>query len=204
MPGVYPPVLIRERHYVDGALLKTLHASVALEAGVDLLLCVNPIVPVDTTDAIEAGVMKRGKLANRGLPTVMSQTFRTLVRSRLQAGFAAYAPLYPGKDVVLVEPRRDDYRMFFINVFSFSARKAVCEHAYDATRQYLREHREVLGPILERHGLHLDLQVLFDDARTVWDGLGRPSPSDRSEVTERLDRALSRLEATIRARGEAG
>jgi len=201
VPGVYPPVLIGSRHYVDGALLKTLHASVALDAGVKLLLCINPIVPVDTTDAIRAGVMKRGKLVNRGLPTVMSQTFRTLVRSRLQAGFAAYRPLYPDQDIVLVEPRRDDYRMFFTNVFSFSSRRDVCEHAYDGTRAYLRQHREVLGPVLARHGLRLDLATLFDERRTVWDTLGgRPEISRRSEVTDRLDRALSRLEGILEAR----
>ena len=34
-------------HYVDGALNKTLHASVALDEGVGLLLCVNPLVPFD-------------------------------------------------------------------------------------------------------------------------------------------------------------
>ncbi len=47
LPGLYPPVLIDGRHYVDGVLLKTMHASVALEKGADLVICVNPIVPVD-------------------------------------------------------------------------------------------------------------------------------------------------------------
>ena len=55
LPGLYSPVEIEGRHYVDGVLLKTLHASVALEAGAELLICVNPIVPVDTVRAVEAG-----------------------------------------------------------------------------------------------------------------------------------------------------
>ena len=36
LPGLYSPVEIDGRHYVDGVLLKTLHASVALEKGADL------------------------------------------------------------------------------------------------------------------------------------------------------------------------
>ena len=46
LPGLFPPVAIGGEHYVDGALNKTLHASVALDEGVRLLLCVNPLVPV--------------------------------------------------------------------------------------------------------------------------------------------------------------
>ena len=45
LPGLFPPVEIDRRHFVDGALKKTMHASVALEEGVDLMLCLNPLVP---------------------------------------------------------------------------------------------------------------------------------------------------------------
>ena len=51
LPGLFPPVEIDGEHYVDGALNKTLHASVALDEGVDLLLCVNPLVPFDANAA---------------------------------------------------------------------------------------------------------------------------------------------------------
>ena len=82
LPGLYPPVEIDGRHYVDGVLLKTVHASVALDAGADLVLCVNPIVPVDTVRSVDLGVMRRGRLTDRGLPTVLAQTFRTIIQSR--------------------------------------------------------------------------------------------------------------------------
>ena len=51
LPGLFPPVAIDGEHYVDGALNKTLHASVALDEGVELLLCVNPLVPFDASRA---------------------------------------------------------------------------------------------------------------------------------------------------------
>ena len=62
LPGLYPPVDIDGRHYVDGVLLKTLHGSVALDHGVGLLFAVNPIVPIDTAAAVEKGVLE-AKLA---------------------------------------------------------------------------------------------------------------------------------------------
>ena len=61
------------------------------------MICVNPIVPVDTVGTVEAGLMRRGKLLDRGLPSVLSQTFRTMIHSRLEIGMAAYETQVPGR-----------------------------------------------------------------------------------------------------------
>jgi len=172
LPIAYPPVVIDGREYVDGVLLKTVHASVALDLGADLVLCVNPIVPVNTARAVEEGYMRRGKLIDRGMPGVLAQAFRTLIHSRLVAGMAAYEGRYANADVILFEPRRDDYQMFFRNVFSFDSRKLVAEHAYHATLADLRKRREQIGPVLERHGLRLQDDVLDDPARRMWPQVG--------------------------------
>jgi predicted acylesterase/phospholipase RssA len=204
LPGLYPPVAVGDRYYVDGVLLKTLHGSVAIDAGAQLVLCVNPIVPVDTERAIGEGVMRRGKLVHRGLPTVLAQTFRTLVRSRLSAGMAAYIDRYPDTDVVLVEPRRDDYRMFFTNVFRFSSRRSVCEHAYRATLEDLSQRRDELEPVLARHGIRLRHEVLNDPGRDMWTSLDGGRPARRAPVAERLHRTLARLDAVLEERGSTG
>ena len=170
LPGLYPPVEIGGRHFVDGVLHKTVHASVALDRGAELVLCVNPIVPVNTANSVEKGVMRRGKLVDRGLPTVMSQTLRTLIHSRLGTGLAAYRERYDDADVVLFEPTRDDYTMFFVNVFSFAERKTVMEHAYRSTLGQLARRRDEVGPIFERHGITLREDVL-DAQPNLWDSV---------------------------------
>ena len=202
LPGLYPPVRIDNRFYVDGVLLKTLHASVALDEGAKLLFCLNPIVPVDTSDAVESGAMRRGRLIFRGLPTVLSQTFRTLVHSRLVVGMSRYDEKYPDADVVLIEPGRDDYRMFFTNIFSFSSRREVCEHAYLSVRRQLLARRDELQPLLERHGVRLDLDVLQDESRSVWTDVGFPEPPQPTErpktpISQELNEALNRLEKLV-------
>jgi predicted acylesterase/phospholipase RssA len=199
LPGLYPPVEIDGRHYVDGVLLKTLHASVGLDAGAKLMLCINPIVPVDLHNG--EGGMEVGMLVERGLPSVLSQTFRTLIHSRLQVGLAAYGSRYRDADVVLLEPRRDDYRMFFTNIFTFASRKAVCEHAYQCTRRDLRDRYDELAPIFARHGLRLRREVL-DQRRSLWHGVGvGDGPRGRSAASHTLDRLsanLDRLEGMLR------
>ena len=194
LPGIYAPVKIEGRHYVDGVLLKTMHGSVALEEGAELLLCLNPLVPVDTVEAVSEGVMRRGKLIDRGLPTVLSQSLRTMIRSRLSAGLSAYDDRFPGVEVVLFEPPADDYDMFFTNVFSFSSRRMVCEHAYDSTRRQLLERFDELAPIMTRHGLTLRRDILEDADRNLWDGVGLGRYEHRPGVLNDLDSLLDRLE----------
>jgi predicted acylesterase/phospholipase RssA len=196
LPGLYPPVEIDGHLYVDGVLLKTLHASVALDAGAKLVLCINPIVPVDVYGG---NGQRHADLVDHGFPTVMSQTFRTLIHSRLQVGLAAYGNRYKGADVVLLEPRRDDYRMFFTNIFTFSSRKAVCEHAYDTTRRDLLQRYDELAPIFARHGLRLRREVLVDDSRRLWPGVGvgEHGRLAASHTVDRLSSALDRLEQLL-------
>lgn len=74
--------------FVDGALTKTMHASLALAAGVDLMLCINPLVP-----------FTRPGMAEGGLPAVLSRTFRTLIHSRLQLAMRQYATTSPDTDL---------------------------------------------------------------------------------------------------------
>ena len=202
LPGLYPPVKIRDRYFVDGGLKRTLHASTALEDGVDLLFCVNPLVPYDASHAAPDGGKSRTSLAERGLPVVLSQTFRALIHSRMKVGMAKYDSSYVDRDVVLFEPDTGDSRMFFTNVFSYSNREMVCQHAYRTTRRDLWQRRSQLGPILARHGVTINAKSLQDPDRHFSSALSRrPDPKQlghyKNRATNRLDGVLARLEALV-------
>jgi hypothetical protein len=184
---------------VDGVLLRTLHASVALEQGVTLLLCVNPIVPVDLDRGIKRGIIKRGALVRRGLPAVIGQTFRTLIHSRLEVGMRRYDERYPDASVVLFEPDRDEYQMFFSSIFSLASRRQMAELAWIATRRDLRRRAKELEPVLRRHGMRLRTDVLQDVTSTIWEGVGLDEEGRRAPVTRGLSDALDRFEAAIGA-----
>ena len=166
-PGLYVPVEIDGRFYVDGTLRKGLHASVAFEDGADLVLAVNPQVPIDASAAVRAGTMKPGELTRSGMPNLLSQMFRTMVYSRMQSGIAQYARDYPDKDILLFEPTRDDAKLFFSNVFSFQSRRMVCEHAYQMTRRDLLSRADQLEPKLAKYGIKLRRDRLEDEQRTI-------------------------------------
>ncbi|KAA8982528.1 MULTISPECIES: patatin-like phospholipase family protein [Gammaproteobacteria] len=166
-PGIYMPVEIDGRFYVDGTLRKGLHASVALEDGADLVLAINPLVPIDASAAVRAGTMNAGALTDSGMPNILGQTFRTMVYSRMEAGIAQYADQYPDSDIVLFQPERDDAKLFFSNVFSFQSRRMVCEHAYQMTRRDLLRRADELESQLAPHGITLNRDILADEQRTI-------------------------------------
>ena len=167
LPGLYTPVEIDGRYYMDGTLRKGLHASVALEEGADLVLAVNPLVPINAKKAVENGTMKSGALTNNGMPNILSQTYRTMVYSRMKAGMAIYEKEYPGTDIITFEPTRDDAKVFFSNVFSFQARRMVCEHAYQMTRRDLLNRYDELQARLARFGIRIRRDILEDEQRTI-------------------------------------
>jgi NTE family protein len=193
LPGLFPPVKIDGRYYVDGALQKTLHASAALKEGVKLLFAINPIVPF-RADLPEPGAEGKS-LAEGGLVTVLSQTFRSLIYSRMKVGMERYRHQFPDADIVLFEPRRDDHELFFTNVFSYADRRRLCEHAYQQTREDLRRRATSLKPIFARHGVSLDEDVLRDRNRTL---MTQPSePRQLENVLDRLADTLGRLEPLL-------
>ena len=155
LPGLFLPTRIDGRDFVDGALRKTLHASVALREGANLVICVNPLVPFDAVRARAKRRPRHEKLVEGGLPTVLSQTFRALIHSRMQVGMAKYDVDYEDADVLLLEPDPDDAEMFFANVFSYANRRRVCDHAYRNTVRDLVRHARTLKPLLARHGVRL-------------------------------------------------
>ena len=196
LPGLYPPVEIDGKYYVDGALRRTLHASVALDEGADLVLGLNPLVPFDKSLADANGKRVPGSLIEGGLPTVLSQTFRTILKSRMQVGLDKYQQQYQGSDLALFEPNPDDAEMFFTNIFSYESRRRLTEHAYQSTRADLRERRKEIEPLLARHGIKLRNAVLDDPDRKLLTAIEDRAPRVTS-ATVRLRRALDDLDANL-------
>ena len=198
LPGLFPPVEIDNQYFVDGALKKTMHAGVALDEGLDLMFCLNPLVPFDATrpqplshklsqlPGNKTVVEKRvPRIIDGGLPAVMSQTFKAMIHSRLELGMKHYEHSYPATDIVLLEPDHRDTAMFLANTFSYGQRRQMAEHAYQSTRHMLRSRKTTLSAQLARHGITFNMALLDDPKRQ----LVAPLPA-----ATRLGRALASLE----------
>ena len=134
-----------------------------------------------------------------GLPLVLSQTFRTLIHSRLELGMKGYESSHPGTDILLFEPDHRDGALFLANTFGYGQRRRLAEHAYQRTRADLRSRRGTLGAALERHGLALDDAVLDDEHRHLL-RLSRQQAGTRAgQALRRLDEVLDDLQRSLAA-----
>ena len=194
---------IDDNYYVDGALKKTMHASVALEQGVDLMLCLNPLVPFDATAPQVAKVMRRGlssekhhipRIVDGGLPAVLSQTFRSIIHSRLVLGMRQYEHAYPKTDIILIEPDHRDPELYLANTFSYAQRRHLAEHAYQQTRQMLRSHKTGLSTKLWRHGITLHHEALDDPTRHL---------SAPAKATTQIGQGIAKLQEIMDDLGHA-
>lgn len=220
MPGLYPPVEIQGRHYVDGALKKTLHASVLLHEGLDLLFCLNPLVPFEAGEISPnpGGLQDPTRTAARraafipslvegGLPIVLAQTLRTLIHSRLEIGLKSYRHSHPRTSIVLFEPDHRDPALFLAGTFGYAQRRALATHAYRRTLLTLARRQAELAALLEPHGLRLDARKLAIadrlDPATGRDSGRSLSGEDASPLDrfEQLHAVLDTLEQSLARRG---
>jgi len=199
LPGLYPPVEIDGHFFVDGALRRTLNASAALDEGVDLLIGVNPLVPFDAGEKGLNAEASDQRLTRGGFPLILSQTFRAMIQSRMEAGFRKYYSSHPSADLLLLEPHRKDEKIFFTNIFSYSSRNALCEHSYQVTRQHLLARQEDLKPLLEKRGMSLNMELLSDPHRTLADSICE-GHSSHANVARNLTRVLDDLDELLAER----
>jgi hypothetical protein len=179
---------------------------VALDEGVKLLLCVNPLVPFDASSAAQRGRLTVGKLNKGGLPLVLAQAFRAIIHSRMHVGMEKYSRQYPDASILLFEPDRGDVDMFFANILSYWQRKRMCAIAFAKTRQNLVARAHAMAPVLQRHGIAIRHDRLSDPAREVRMALNdsrplRPDSSQQSvrEATRELRHTLDQLERAVAA-----
>lgn len=189
LPGLYRPVRIGRRDYVDGGVKKTAHINLAIAHGADLVVCINPIVPILNNP----GGPLHGRLSEKGVTYVLDQVFRIMLHGRMEYGLERYEREHPEVDILLIEPTRDDMRMFSYNIMRYGARRIVAEHGYRSALASLRAHRLPHTRMLRRHGIRMrDPQRLPE----------RPLPSPlRSQWARSLGGSLDYLEGRLKRGG---
>jgi len=192
LPGLYRPVRIGSRDYVDGGVKKTAHINLAIRHGADLVVCINPIVPIlnDTRHGPLGG-----HISNKGISYVLDQVLRIMLHGRMQYGMERYASEHPEVDILLIQPTRDDLSMFSYNIMRMSARKVVAEDGYRSTVTGLRADQARWARVLRSHGIGMQ-----SPARVP---LVPPAHPYRSALSRRLAGSLDVLESRLkqRARG---
>src|SRR6185436_1304919 len=97
IPGFFEPYAIDGRDYVDGGVGFTGHADLAAEAGADVVIIVNPLVP--TLPEPTALSMRK-----RGMYFIMEQANRIYSQNLLELNLARLSVRYPDTSFYLIQP----------------------------------------------------------------------------------------------------
>ncbi len=157
LPMVYAPVKIGERELIDGGIVSTTNLDIAVEAGADLVIVINPIVPFvnegDGDGSAPAAPARR--ISDMGFSKIGYQAFKLLGHRRLHELAGMWEERYPGVDIVLIEPEPRDALMFETSIMSFSSRIEIARHGFQSVTYHLLDEYERYAEIWARHGIEI-------------------------------------------------
>ncbi len=163
IPILYRPVQIFGKDYVDGGLHGTASLDLAIEAGAKLVICINPMVPLNAARAFP----KQHYMRDHGLQAIVNQTVRTLLHSSLRYHIKNLKVKYPDVDIILIQPEWNDERMFSNNPMYFSSRLQLAEHGFESVTTGLLDNIEFYEQTLRRHGIELQTDLIVRELNVI-------------------------------------
>jgi NTE family protein len=159
LPMVYKPVEIKGRHLVDGGIRSTTNVDVAVEAGAEFVIVVNPLVPYvnDFQKVIPTMLGSRvRRVRDMGFPHIGYQAFKLLAHQRLHEAVSHWKERYPGVDIILIEPDPNDELMFETNILNFTRRVEIARHGFESVTLKLASDYDEIKAIAAKHGIEIE------------------------------------------------
>jgi predicted acylesterase/phospholipase RssA len=155
LPILYAPVRHEDRDYIDGGIGEVAHADIAQEAGCELIVVVNPLVPVHAGSSgldVPTGHGPKRRVRDKGALWVYEQAIRMRSEARLQTTLAQFRASAPNTQIVMLEPKQTDATLFMYSPMNFAARRAILEEGYTSTSRMLADAGSPIRSMLERYG----------------------------------------------------
>lgn len=167
IPGFFKPARFNGVDYLDAGVRKTANISLMVKKKADLIICYNPFRPFVNNMADQLTGELRS-LGDMGFLSVLNQTFRTLLHTRLRVGLEKLRldPSFQG-DVIVIEPRESDARYFNINPIAFWDRTTAALLGFKSVRASLEQNYAKLVPLLRAYGMETDLDALRENALSL-------------------------------------
>ena len=152
LPILYAPVRHDGRDYIDGGIGEVAHVDIAQDDGCELIVVVNPMVPVHAGASgldVPTGHGPKRRVRDKGALWVYEQAIRMRSKARLQLSLDQFRT---SAQFVLLEPKQSDATLFMYSPMNFAARRAILEEGYTGTVRLLSEPDSPVRATLEQHG----------------------------------------------------
>jgi predicted acylesterase/phospholipase RssA len=158
LPGIYEPVSINGREFIDGGIVSTTNVDIAIERGAKFVVVINPLVPYvnDFQKNIPTVTGSRARrVSDMGITAIANQAFRLLSHDRLHRAKEIWEERFPGVDIILIEPELDDELMFGTSILDYSARLEIARHGFESVTHRLARDYDQLKKVAGRHGIEI-------------------------------------------------
>lgn len=159
IPVLFAPVRVSGRDYVDGGIGDVAHVDLAEQRGCDLVIVINPMVPVHAGNgaaAVPTGHGKKTRVRDKGAVWVYNQAMRMRTEARLAMGLERFRQTHPSTDVQVLEPSQADATLFMYSPMNFAARRAILEEGYTSTIRALGAEQSPLRAAVEQRGYRVE------------------------------------------------
>ena len=170
LPMVYKPVRVKDRELVDGGIMSTTNLDLAVEAGADLVVVVNPLVPYvnDFQHQVRTLTGSRARrVSDLGFPHIGYQAFKMVAYHRLHELARSWEQRYPGVDIILIEPERNDELMFRTAIMSSASNVDIARHGFRSVALKLARDYAEFERVCERHGVEISATRVHDVSRSL-------------------------------------
>jgi predicted acylesterase/phospholipase RssA len=157
LPMVYAPVRVGDRELIDGGIVSTTNLDIAVRAGADLVIVINPIVPFvnDPSEHVGGDAARPRRISDMGFSKIGYQAFKMLAHRRLHELAKRWGERYPGVDIVLIEPGLSDELMFKTSMMNYASRIEIARHGFQSVTYHLLGEYERYREIAARHGIEI-------------------------------------------------
>ncbi|MBN2344533.1 MAG: patatin-like phospholipase family protein [Deltaproteobacteria bacterium] len=148
MTPYYNPEKIGDRYFVDGIFTRTIDIDVAVSSGATLIICIDPLRPVQT---MEAGyVSGKGGLFN----TV--QSVKSMIRTRFAEMITKAEEANPNISVYVFSPTAKDMEQMSGTMMRFFYKPDTENMAFDSAVEQIESDKDWLREVFQRHNFELE------------------------------------------------
>lgn len=205
VPLLYKPVDIYGREFIDGGIRGNASIDLAIEAGAELVVCINPLAPINAREIYG----DERHISQGGMRAIGRQVLRVLLHSGLRYHIKNLRHKYPHVDIILIEPRPDDQRMFGYDLMDYASRLLVINHGFETVTVGLCENFPHFQRVLARHGIDISPRLVQEELEDIRAANYAPEvlrqvfarSNNRRSSSKNLLGAMDRLESNLQRLG---
>ena len=166
IPVFFEPVRIDDRYFIDGAAERIGHLDIPAAWGADLIVMINPIVPIYNDRSLVCIPTLDGQcgtITERGVTAVAEQSFRINSRVKLELGTLLFRADHPETDLFVIEPSPAESNLFLYGSMNFAERVQTLNYGYNSAVYFFMENFDDLRARFSRNGMEVSLERLAAD-----------------------------------------